>query len=176
MARASRVAEAILATAFKVNMLKELDRKAFILTLWRKGNFTPMGTVKVGFAFPDENFRLGCWELSQEKVERQFKLDHTSSFQSRNVEKRRYAGAVSLPIRFVTWGIGVSGLKELEDEALALLIGIYTFKISFEDRRIQDILEVSNNYKLTSDLMAAAVADDGGYYWRNISSQPILTV
>jgi hypothetical protein len=166
--RASIIAEAVLAAGLKEGIFEDPNRKAFILALQRKGETTPLGAVKIGATFPDEKFRLGCWELAQEKVERQFRLGHVSSAKSQKPEERKYAGAIVLPIKFVTWGIGVSGLRAPEDEAAAVLIGMYTFKIPIEDRRIYEILQVSNNYDLNEKLWTAVMKHDDGYYAKYI--------
>ncbi len=62
-----------------------------------------------------------CFKLCQEKVKRlQKHKDHHSSWQSRNVEKRKYGGAIT---SFDSPLIGsISGFVEHGDEAIMLVI------------------------------------------------------
>lgn len=170
MFRVLSVADMVLGVALKENLLLVPDRKAVALCLRKSGASTPLLKSKVGTTFPSEDFRLGCWDLAEEKVARQFKFGHMSSYQSRNEEEDKYGGAISIYAGGNTaWGLGISGLKELEDEALAVVIAIYAFRISWEDMRIWAILNTSSNFDLTKIILDAVMRYDQGYYKEEIN-------
>ncbi|MFZ2188344.1 MAG: hypothetical protein WAV73_02150 [Candidatus Moraniibacteriota bacterium] len=172
---ASRIcyfAENILAILLEANLLMRWCHRAFILALWRKGEPTPFIKTKVGTNFPsDDGFRENCWFLAEEKISRQLRNSHISSFQSRNFDQQEYGGAIAIPVGSATWNIGIEGFYELEDEALAILIAIYVFKIPLRYSWIQEILDVKGNHELTEKLLAAVIAKDGGYYEKHIRVQ-----
>ncbi len=139
-------------------LLTHADRKAFVLTVQLYGSGTPMVKTIIGKSFPDAEFRRGCWELSEEKVRRQITNGDVSSYCSRDIEKRQYGGSIKASTyigvgRFQDWGISVSGLTELEDEALAIIIAMKTFHLPIKNRIIQEILDKSQNHELVQNFL-----------------------
>ncbi len=157
--------EQIFAVAIDSHLLMAVERKAFVLALRKKGISTPLLKTKIGTDFPDANFRKGCWEFAEEKIDRMFMHGDLTSYQSRNLIIDQFGGAISITIDpVVTWGIGVSGLKEWEDEAIAIVIAIYVFKIPLEDLRIQYLLDISQNREFFEKLFTAVRQADDRYY------------
>ena len=169
MFKTQYVAEWVLRVAQEEGLLQIEERKAVALCLWEYTRPTPFLKCKIGTTFPNDEFRAGCWELAEEKVARQFNLGHMSSYQSRNEKERKYGGAIAV-LAGVLWGIGISGLKELEDEAIALVSAIYIFDIPWEKEVIQVILRGSRNVDLTHRILVAMKRNDRGYYESRIAA------
>lgn len=71
-----------------------------------------------------------CFRFSQEKASRLFSQVnlhlpncHTSSFQSRNKEEEKYGGAVYFDLHSTVIILSFSGMPELIDEAMMLVLG-----------------------------------------------------
>jgi hypothetical protein len=119
----------------------------------------PLGT------FPIPEKAEAIYTFSNEKALRLFSNaisnGHISSYQSRDVDNKKYAGAITAPQDSPCEGrnlIGsISGLPELGDEAVALLIFHVLSWITLEDAR--KVVEISDNpffqplYKACEDLL-----------------------
>jgi hypothetical protein len=111
------------------------NRKALAVTLRDLSNRNPRHiktlTGTFGLTFPDLGFGSRCHAYSFEKIERARHNNQLSSRQSRNPDKKEYAGG--FVFRFIRLGIGASGFTEAADEATALVcayrLGI--FQISY---------------------------------------------
>ena len=164
------VSNRVLAAFLKNDLLQDLNRKAFIIVLRKKGVSTPFFKIKIGTDFLSNDARSESWELAEEKVDRMFLHGHRSSYQSRIEILRQYGGAINIEINTqATWGMGISGFRELENEACAIVIAMYVFRIPYEDRRIQNILDKSNNHELTKKILDAVKKNDQYYYTERIA-------
>lgn len=85
-------------------------------------------------------------------MRRIFELGHISSFQSRNPDEEKWGGAVLIKINGQVWGISVSGLKENEDEQLALSISHCVSGIDIADPQVQEIVKISQNHDGTKKM------------------------
>ncbi len=164
------VANKVLESVLKNELLQDMKRKAFIIVLRKKGVSTPFFKSKIGTDFLSNDVRSESWELAEEKVDRMFLHGHVSSYQSRIDVLRQYGGAICIEINAqATWGMGISGLRELENEACAIVIAMYVFRIPYEDRRIQNILDKSKNHELTKKILDAVKKNDQYYYTERIA-------
>ncbi len=75
-------------------------------------------TILVGMP-PQDKWRQ-YHQFSQEKAQRVMWNRQFSSWQSRDPENGKWGGAVSI----VPWVLSMSGLKELDDEAYSLVVGV----------------------------------------------------
>ncbi len=152
--RVLSVANTIFDIALGSEMLENLDRQACALALRYAKSPTPLIVAKVGYTFPDDQFRINCFALAPEKIERAMENGDFSSYVTRD-GITKWGGGIN--VRFgniiYVWGIAISGLKEHEDEAIAVITAMYTFGIPFSSEIITEILEISNNSEYTQKLL-----------------------
>ena len=82
--------------------------------------------------------------FSVEKCRRLLKLGHETSHQSAQPEKGQYGGAVKLKVG----ALGFSGLKQLDDEAFSLLLGVATEDLNLQDARAMAAVDNVNFRRL----------------------------
>ena len=148
------VANTIFDIALEKAMLEIPNRRACALALWSEDKPTPLIISKVGNAFPDNQFRRKSFVLVSEKLERAMKNGDLSSYVTRD-GKTKWGGGIIIKPKYVIcrWGITISGLREHEDEAIAVITAMYTFGVPFSSDIIGDILKISNNFDYTQKLL-----------------------
>ncbi len=156
--RALAVANTIFDIALHSGMLEVPERRACALALRWAGSLTPLIVAKVGYTFPDSQFRMDCFTLAPEKLERAMNCGDFSSYKTRD-GVTRWGGGIVLKLKDVLfrWGIAISGLREHEDEAIAVITAMYTFSIPFSSEIIAEILEISNNFEYTQKILNRAI-------------------
>ena len=154
------VANTIFDIALESKMLEVPDRRACALALRHAGSPTPLIVAKVGYAFPDSKFREACFALAPEKIDRAMRNNDHTSWATREEAKKQYGGGIVIKLKEVLymWGTAISGLREHEDEAVAVITTMYTFGIPFSSDIITEILGISNNYEYTQDLLNKVVS------------------
>ncbi len=152
--RVLSVASAIFDITLDSEMLEVPDRRACVLAFRYAGSPTPLIVAKVGYTFPNDKFRINCFALAPEKIDRAKENGDFSSYVTRD-GIMKYGGGINIKLKDViyVWGIAVSGLKEHEDEAIAVITAMYTFGIPFSSEIITEILEISNNSEYTQKLL-----------------------
>ncbi len=105
---------------------REFDRRGY-LTVMDGTSGEIIFTVPFGEIPEDKQEKY--FELSQEKAHRLFSQvcmnlpdGHTSSFQSRNVEEDKYGGSIYLNAQTTVLILSFSGMPELIDEAMMLVL------------------------------------------------------
>jgi hypothetical protein len=106
---------------------RENDRRGY-LTLMDGISGEIIFTVPFGEIPKDKDEKY--FKFSQEKAERLFSQvnmhlpsNHTSSFQSRNEEEEKYGGAIYFEFHTTVIILSFSGMPELVDEAMMLVLG-----------------------------------------------------
>ncbi len=154
------VANTIFDIALESGMLEVPDRRACALALRHAKAPTPLIVAKVGYTFPDNKFREACFVFAQEKIERAMKHDDCTSYATRNEKRQRWGGGINVKLGGIVyvWGIAISGLREYEDEAIAVITAMYTFGIPFYFANIAEILRISENFEYTQKLLNRVVS------------------
>ena len=153
------VANTIFDIALESKMLEIPDRRACALALRHAKAPTPLIIAKVGYTFPDDEFRMNCFTLVQEKIERARKNEDVSSYVTRD-GITKFGGGINIKLGGIVyvWGIAISGLREHEDEAIAVITAMYTFGIPFYFANIAEILRISENFEYTRKLLKRVIA------------------
>jgi len=142
--RTLSVANCIFEIALKAGILEVPDRRACVLALRHEKASTALFVGKVGDTFPSEDFRVNCFAFAPEKVDRALMHCHVSSYITRD-EIKRWGGGIILTINnLIRWGIGISGLKEWEDEGVGIVTGMYTFGLPVT-QEMSEIITISKN-------------------------------
>ena len=142
--RTLSVANCIFEIALKAGILEIPDRRACALALRHERASTALFVGKVGDTFPDDGFRINCFGYALEKINRAFANNHISSHLTRDA-KTMWGGGIILTISdFIRWGIGISGLKEWEDEGMGIVTGMYTFGLPVT-KEMSEIITISEN-------------------------------
>jgi len=143
--RTLSVANCIFEIALASDILEVPERRAIALALRHESVPTPLIVSKVGYNFPNDEFRENCFDFAPEKIDRAFFHGHISSYLTRD-EVKQWGGGIILPISDppIRWGIGVSGLREREDEGIAIVTGMYTFGLPVT-QEMSKIITISKN-------------------------------
>lgn len=158
--RMTTVANSLFNLALREKVLEVPERQAFALALRHEIMPTPFFVSKIGYAFPDNAFRVNCFGYAAEKIDRALRNGHLSSHITRD-EKTQWGGGIWIDVHGCKWGTGVSGLKEWEDEGLGIVIDMYTFNIPVYTAEFEEILNISGNTSFTNELLGLAEAEFG---------------
>lgn len=138
------IAHALLDLALRAKILAVPERRAFVLALRHEFAPTPFFVSKVGYEFPDGGFRANCFDYAPEKIARALEHGHCTSYSTRD-EITKWGGGIWLNIHGLRWGTGVSGLREMEDEAFGIVTNMYTFSIPLYTKEMYAVIDASNN-------------------------------
>lgn len=135
---------ALEALALVLAVMPEEERRGGYLTVEARYDITLLRPNLIGEVADGKDAR--CAELCVEKVARLFShLDegHRSSWESRDPENGKWGGAVPGSDGNHVMGVGFSGLPELADEAISLIVCVKVGYLTLE--QAIEIAQISSN-------------------------------